>query len=125
MITTIYPKHTTTEKFWVRQFYDGSEWLPTHEYPCDRFGQIIFDDDASLWIEKYLQMVADGVKSEVTHYYHDVMQPAYVECDCGNRFFLTAKRGRTCTCSKCKKSYDIYLEEQVKTPWNEKGGMTA
>jgi hypothetical protein len=113
-IKIVYPKHVTVEKFYVLQFFDGSEYLPTHEYPCDKNGEIIFDDDANLWIEKYLEMVANGTKHRLAWYTHDVMQPSYVECECGNRFFLTAKKGRTCKCQNCGRHYDIYLQEEVR-----------
>lgn len=69
------------------------------------------------WCREHPDMVVDkGLKT----IRHQSRVPAYVECECGERFYLIDRYYGCCQCSGCSLWYSILGEEMVPpTQWEE------
>ncbi len=113
-VKELIPRHTYEEITYELKFHRKDCLDSWAGFPCDRNGNLsmnVSDDGKIPWVDNYLRAAenAEGiyeppVVEKITREYRE---PAYVECDCGERFFL---QGDT-ECPKCGKLYNAFGQE--------------
>lgn len=124
-IEIISPRHRETEIDYV-YFYPrvGSNGDGGFAFPCDKDGNIDFDNmrpemiDSYEWCESHPEKFDEPYVRQDKHSY---MQNAIAKCECGKKIELYDEYMGACECPYCHRWYNMFGQE-LKNPNTWKNG---